>query len=70
MTANLYQRAFPGASMKSPIGCGDPSIRNAFGQESLSRELTRQADDGLADGDVVFTVTKAPGFTPETVTLK
>ena len=69
VTANLYQRAFPGASMKSRIGCGVPSIRNAFGQESLSRELTRHGDEGVVAGDVIFTVTKTPGFTPATVTL-
>ena len=67
---NLYQRALPGASTKSCAVAAVPSSLNAFGQESLSCELTRHGDDGLAVGEVTCTVTKAPGLTPETDTPK
>ena len=55
--------------MKSRTVGAEPSRRNAFGQETLSRELTWHKDAGLA-GDVNCTVTKAPVLTPATSTLK
>ena len=70
VTANLYQRALPGASMKSRTVDAGPSSRNALGHESLSRELTRHGDAAVGAGNVSFIVTKSPGLTPETATPK
>ena len=69
MTLNRYQRALPGASIKS-WAMGESSSGNAFGHESLSRELTRQADMAVTVGDTTLIATKAPGLTPATVTPK
>ena len=44
--------------------------KNAFGQESLSRELTRHGEAVVVVGEVMLTDTKAPGLTPETDTPK
>ena len=66
--AILYQRALPGESMKSLAVSPVPSSGNAFGHESLSRELTWHNDDAVPP--IVFNVTKAPGFTPATFTPK
>ena len=68
VTANLYQRALPGTSMRSWTVTGEPSSRNAFGHESLSRELAWHSDDALPPA--VFKVMKAPGFTPATFATK
>ena len=51
-TANLYQRALPGASIRSVATSDVPSSPKAFGHESLSRELTRHADIAVTVGDV------------------
>src|SRR5438094_7251759 len=56
--------------MKSCAVGAESTSRNAFGQESLSRELTRHDDDALRDGAVSFTATNTPGLTPETSTPK
>ncbi len=69
-TANLYQRAFPGASIRSLAASEAPSSRNALGHESLSRELTRHADIAVTVGDVTLIATKSPGATPATGVAK
>ena len=56
--------------MKSRAVGVESTIKNALGQESLSRELTKHADVGLDVGDVTFTPTKLPGLTPDTLTPK
>ena len=70
MTANRYQRALPGESMKSRAVALEPTRGSAFGQKSLSAELTRHGEGPVAAGDVTRTVTKSPGVTPVTAALK
>ena len=70
VTANLYQRALPGESTKSRAVAVEPVSARAFGQKSLSPELTRHGDGPVADGAVTSTVTKSPGVTPVTAALK
>ncbi len=70
MTVNLYQRALPGESTKSRAVAVEPVSASAFGQKSLSPELTRQAEAAVVEGEVTRTVTKSPGVTPETAAPK
>jgi hypothetical protein len=70
VTLNLYQRALPGASIRSRAkGMASRSV-NALGQESLSVELTRHDESGLAVGEATLIATKAFCLMPDTATPK
>src|SRR5437016_1130698 len=70
MTPKRYHRALPGASIKSCTLTGEPSSGNAFGHESLSRELTTHAETAVTVGVTTLTDTKSPGLMPATETPK
>ena len=66
----MYQRALPGASIKSLALGAVSTSANALGQASLLRELTRHVDCEPGVGDATLSATKAPGLTPDTFTPK